>query len=310
MRGMKLTELAAFMAVADHRSFTKAAEQLGLSRPTLTQNIRSLEERLGVRLLHRTTRSVSTTEIGSFLITQLRPAFDGLYGAVEQLNNFRAKPAGSLRITAVPMAATMVLAPILAPFLAEYPDVNLEISTDYSPQDIVSGRFDAGIWIEEHIEKDMIALRVTGRLRPFVIGSPAYLAVHPAPESLADLPKHNCIRFRYPHGGLNRWTFVQKGRPQEVAVDGTLTVNDFHLVVRAALDGVGIGFVPPYYVGNHIAEGRLVSLLDRWAPRYSGFFLYYSSRRQVPGTLKALIKHLKRNLNAASNTDPRTFGAT
>ena len=303
MRGMKLTELAAFMAVADHRSFTKAAEQLGLSRPTLTQNIRSLEERLGVRLLHRTTRSVSTTEIGSFLITQLRPAFDGLYGAVEQLNSFRAKPAGSLRITAVPMAAAMVLAPMLAPFLAEYPDIDLEISTDYSPQDIVSGRFDAGIWIEDHIEKDMIAHRVSGRLRPYVIGSPAYLSAHPAPETLADLPEHNCIRFRYPHGGLGRWTFVQKGRPQEVAVDGTLVVNDYNLVVRAALDGIGIGFVPPYYVSNHVTEGRLVSLLEKWVPRYSGFVLFYSSRRQIPATLKAFIKHLKKNASDIARAD-------
>ena len=309
MRGMKLNELAAFMAVADHRSFTKAAEQLGLSRPTLTQNIRSLEERLGVRLLHRTTRSVSTTEIGNFLITQLRPAFDSLYGAVEQLNNFRAKPAGLLRITAVPMAANMVVAPILAQFLTEYPNINLELSSDYAPQDIVSGRFDAGIWIEERIEKDMIALRVTGRLRPFVIASPAYLSAHPAPQALADLPKHNCIRFRYPHGGLNRWTFVHKGRPQEVAVDGTLVVNDFNLVVRAALDGVGIGFVPPHYVGDHVADGRLISLLERWVPRYSGFFLYYSSRRQIPGTLRALIKHLKKNRNLAAGANRSALGA-
>lgn len=295
MRGMKLTEMAAFMAVAEHQSFTKAAEQLGLSRPTLTQNIRSLEERLGVRLLHRTTRSVSTTEVGRFLITQLRPAFDSLNGAVEKLNTFRAKPAGSLRIVAVPMACTMVLGPVIAQFLKEYPDIDLEISTDYSPQDIVSGRFDAGIRIEEHIEKDMIAVRVSGRLRPYVVGSPEYLAAHPAPETLADLPKHNCIRFRYPHGGLNRWAFVKKGRQQEVAVSGSLIVNDFNLVIRAALDGVGLGFVPPYYVGNHVAEGRLISLLERWVPQYSGFFLYYSGRRQLPTTLKALIRHLKKN---------------
>jgi DNA-binding transcriptional LysR family regulator len=303
MRGMKLTELAAFMAVAEHQSFTKAAEQLGLSRPTLTQNIRSLEERLGVRLLNRTTRSVSMTEVGRFLIAQLRPAFESLNGAVEQLNSFRAKPAGSLRIVAVPMAATMVVGPVIAQFLEEYPDIDLEISTEYSPQDIVSGRFDAGIRIEEHIEKDMIAVRVSGRLRPYVVGSPTYLASHPAPETLADLPKHNCIRFRYPHGGLNRWTFVKKGRPQEVAVNGTLIVNDFHLVVRAALDGVGLGFVPPYYVGEHIAEGRLVSLLERWVPRYSGFFLYYSGRRQLPATLKALIRHLRKNAAAVPRSD-------
>jgi DNA-binding transcriptional LysR family regulator len=303
MRGMKLTELAAFMAVAEHQSFTKAAEQLGLSRPTLTQNIRSLEERLGVRLLNRTTRSVSMTEVGRFLIAQLRPAFESLNGAVEQLNSFRAKPAGSLRIVAVPMAATMVVGPVIAQFLEEYPDIDLEISTEYSPQDIVSGRFDAGIRIEEHIEKDMIAVRVSGRLRPYVVGSPTYLASHPAPETLADLPKHNCIRFRYPHGGLNRWTFVKKGRPQEVAVNGTLIVNDFHLVVRAALDGVGLGFVPPYYVGEHIAEGRLVSLLARWVPQYSGFFLYYSGRRQLPATLKALIRHLRKNAAAVPRSD-------
>jgi DNA-binding transcriptional LysR family regulator len=303
MCGMKLTELAAFMAVAEHQSFTKAAEQLGLSRPTLTQNIRSLEERLGVRLLNRTTRSVSMTEVGRFLIAQLRPAFESLNGAVEQLNSFRAKPAGSLRIVAVPMAATMVVGPVIAQFLEEYPDIDLEISTEYSPQDIVSGRFDAGIRIEEHIEKDMIAVRVSGRLRPYVVGSPTYLASHPAPETLADLPKHNCIRFRYPHGGLNRWTFVKKGRPQEVAVNGTLIVNDFHLVVRAALDGVGLGFVPPYYVGEHIAEGRLVSLLERWVPQYSGFFLYYSGRRQLPATLKALIRHLRKNAAAVPRSD-------
>lgn len=299
MRGMKLTEMAAFMAVAEHQSFTKAAEQLGLSRPTLTQNIRSLEERLGVRLLYRTTRSVSTTEVGRFLITQLRPAFESLNGAVEQLNSFRAKPAGSLRIVAVPMAATMVLGPIMGQFLKEYPDIDLEISTDYSPQDIVSGRFDAGIRIEEHIDKDMIAVRVTGRLRPYVVGSPAYLAAHPAPETLADLTKHNCIRFRYPHGGLHRWTFVKKGRQQEVAVTGNLIVNDFNMVIRAALDAVGLGFVPPYFVGDHLAEGRLVSLLDRWLPRYSGFFLYYSGHRQLPATLKTLIKHLKKNATRA-----------
>ena len=158
---MKLTEMAAFMAVAEHQSFTKAAEQLGLSRPTLTQNIRALEERLGVRLLNRTTRSVSATDVGRFLISQLGPALDSLNETVEQLNSFRAKPAGSLRIIAVPMAVTMVLGPVLASFLREYPDIDLEVSADYSPQDIVSGRFDAGIRIEEHIEKDMIAVRVT-----------------------------------------------------------------------------------------------------------------------------------------------------
>jgi DNA-binding transcriptional LysR family regulator len=294
MRGAEFAEMAAFLSVAEHRSFTKAALRLGLSKSTVTQSVRSLEDRLGVRLLNRTTRSVATTEIGDFLLTRLRPAFDDVTSAVDQLNDFRDKPAGLLRIATLPMAANLLLGPMMGDFLREYPDIRLDISLDYARPDIIAERFDAGIRIGEHIEKDMIAVRLGGPIRPAVVAAPAYFARHPPPQVPQDLQKHDCIRFRYPNGDITRWRFSRKRQTKEIRVTGRVTLNDFPLVVRAALEGVGIAYLPPYFAVNLVAEGRLVQVLEDWMPSYSGFFLYYSSKRQVPATLKALIKFLQK----------------
>jgi DNA-binding transcriptional LysR family regulator len=296
MRGPELAEMNAFVTVAERRSFAKAAALLGISRSTLSETIRGLEERLGVRLLNRTTRSVAPTVAGERLLARLRPLLDDFEATIDSINAFRDKPAGSLRLTVPPPAARFILAPLLARFLAEYPAITLEISVDAALTDIVAGRFDAGIRPGERVERDMIALRLGRELRTSVVAAPAYLARHPPPGSPRDLARHNCIRTRFPSGVILPWPFERKGEALEVTVDGTLIVNDPELAVRAAVDGAGVLYTALEYVAPFVASGRLVPLLEDWPTRAAELYLYYSTRRQLPAPLQVFIGFLRANL--------------
>ncbi len=293
MRKPSLAEMTAFVAVAERSSFAKAARELGLSRSTLSETIRGLEDKLGVRLLNRTTRSVAPTEIGERLLAEMRPAIENFEAAVESINVFRDKPAGHLRLTVPRPAARMVIEPILAKFLTAHPAITLEISVDSALTNIVEERFDAGIRPGHRVEQDMIAVRIGEDARPTVVASPDYLARHATPKAPEDLSGHNCVRHRYASGVVHRWAFEKRGKSLEVVVTGSLITSHSDLAIRAALDGVAIARVPATFVGHHIASKQLVPLLEDWAPRSVGFFLYYPSRRQMPAALQAFIDTLK-----------------
>lgn len=289
MQRPEIAELAAFAAIAERSSFVKAAGILGVSTSKLSKMIRALEERLGVRLFNRTTRSVALTEAGEHLFAQVRPALDELGSALESINPFRDTPAGILKLTVSSVAAAMVIAPILGRFVATYPAITLDISVKDGSIDLVKGRFDAGIRRDKRIEQDMIAVRIS-RSAPIVsIASPAYLAKHPAPKAPRDLRQHNCIRFRLADGTIAKWEFEKGSRKLAVAVDGSLIVDNLDLMLRGALEGVGIGYLLEPYVNTFIREGRLVPVLEDWSPRFSGWHIYYPSRRQMRTPLKVFI---------------------
>jgi DNA-binding transcriptional LysR family regulator len=304
MRRSQFAELSAFVAVAEQASFTKAAELLGLSTATLSQTVRALEEQLGVRLLNRTTRSVAPTDAGERLLMQLRPLLDGFDAAVESVNAFRERPAGHLRLTMPPPVARFVLAPVLARFLEQYPDIVIETTVESALTDIVAARYDAGIRRGNLVARDMIAVRVTNDMHYLVVASPEYLALHGRPRTPADLQAHNCIRYRLPGGGFIPWVFVVDGKTVEFDISGSVVViNDPELVISAALEGIGVAYLYEEYVASLVAGGRLVSLLDKSAlPITDGFFLFYPSRRQNPAALRALIEFLR--LNARTGAKP------
>lgn len=305
MRGTQFAELSAFVAVAEQKSFTRAAKTLGISTATLSQSIRSLEERLDVRLLNRTTRSVGLTAVGERLLTRLRPVLDDYEGALESINDFRDRPCGALRLTVPPPAAEFLLAPLLARFTEQYKDIRLEISSEPALQDIVAEGFDAGIRVGQRVERDMVALRISGDLRAIVVASPDYLAKHGTPQRPQDLREHNCIRFRFPRG-LFPWTFEKKGKRIEVAVEGSVVTNDPYLGVRLAADGGGVFYIMDAYAQPLLDQGRLVPLLEDWAPRPDAFYLYYPSRRQNPAALQVLIEFLKANMrDSGARTERR-----
>lgn len=293
MRGTDFAELQAFVAVAERRSFSGAAAHLGVSRSTLSQNVRALEERLGVRLLNRTTRNVAPTEAGERLLVRARAALSDLAAAAAEAHGLRDEPAGLLRLVMQPPAATFLIGPLVARFLARYPAVRLDLSVQKLPADLVSGGFDAGIRLGEQIERDMIAVRVTGEARFVAVASPKYLARHPPPASPRGLADHDCIRARLPNGAVFGWEFQKSGKQLQVAVTGALIVDDIDLAIRAARDGVGVAYLLRDYVAADLAAGRLVPLVDDWSPRLSGLFLYHSSRRLVTAPLRALIDFLK-----------------
>jgi DNA-binding transcriptional LysR family regulator len=303
MRSAGFDEMSAFAAIAERRSFAKAAVALGISPSSLSQTIRELEERLGVRLLNRTTRSVAPTEAGERLLERLRPLLADFDAAIEVVRAFRDKPAGVIRLTVPPPAASFILAPVLQRFFAAYPEIKLEISVDLHFVDIVADRFDAGIRFGNNVDRDMIAVRVSDPIRRVLVAAPAYLAQHPAPETPRDLLRHNAIRFRLPGGGFIPWRFQENGKTFEIAPEGSLIVNEPDMAVRAVLDGVGVLHTSQQYVEQAVADGRLVSLLDDWLPTETdGFFLYYPSRRHVPVPLQALVSFLRdhlKNGNAA-----------
>jgi DNA-binding transcriptional LysR family regulator len=289
----------AFVAIAEQRSFAKAAVQLGVSPSTLSETLRKLEERLGVRLIERTTRSVSVTEAGERLLARLRPVLDDYEAAFESINDFRDSPRGQLRITVAPPAADLMMAPIIARFLAQYPDIRLELSVDDALTDIVASRFDAGIRAGERLERDMIAVRVTDPLQIMVVASPAYLDTRGRPTAPHELTGHNCIRIRLSSGSFLPWLFARNGKSFEVAVEGTLIVNDVALALRAARDGLGLLQVPLNYVEPILGAGELESVLDDWShPQTSAFYLYYHSRRHMRAPLQVFVDFLRKQAKA------------
>jgi DNA-binding transcriptional LysR family regulator len=311
MQAPGFNETSAFVAVLEQRSFTRAAKQLGLSPARVSELMRSLEERLGVRLVERTTRSVMATEAGERFLARLRPVLDEYQAALDSLNDFRAKPVGTLRLTVPPPAAEFVLAPIIARFHTAYPEINLDISVDSALTDIVTERFDAGIRPGERVARDMIAVRIGDPMRVVVAASPTYLAQHGTPKSPHDLEQHNCIRFRFPSGIVLPWRFGTKRRSLEVQVDGSLIVNDSTLALRAVTDGLGLMQFALVYFAPALAEGRVVTVLDDWAPPpFEGFYLYYPSRRQIRPPLKVFVEFLRSSQRTKLPMQPVTKPAT
>ena len=304
MAGPGLAEINAFVAIAEQRSFTKAALSLGISVSTLSGNLRRLEDRLGVRLIERSTRSVAASEAGEQLLARLRPLLDDYEDAFESISEFRNKPSGRLRITVGAPGAHTVMAPIVALFLTRHPEVRLELSVDDAFTDIVASRFDAGLRIGERLERDMIAVRVTGPQPVVVVGSPAYLERHGKPKTPDDLCGHNCIHIRFARGDLHPWLFARRGKSFEAAVEGNFIVNDRALAVNAARDGLGLLQVHRDYVEPFLVQGLLVTVLEDWAPPpFDGFFLYYPSRRHIRSPLRAFIDFLREEANVSP--DPR-----
>jgi DNA-binding transcriptional LysR family regulator len=287
-------ETSAFVAVLEHKSFTRAAKQLGLSPTRVSELMRGLEERLGVRLVERTTRSVAATAAGERLLARLRPVLDEYHAALDSLNDFRAKPAGTLRLTVPPPAAEFLLAPVITRFLKTYPEIKLDISVDDALSDIVAERYDAGIRPGERIARDMIALRIGDPMQIVVVASPTYLAQRGTPKTPQDLERHNCIRIRFSSGVFLPWCFGNRRRSLEVQVDGSLVVNDSALAVRAVSDGLGLMQFARVCFAPMLADGRVVTVLDDWAPPpFEGFYLYYPSRRQIRPALKVFIDFLR-----------------
>lgn len=293
MRGTEFAEMSAFAAIAEQRSFAKAATQLGVGRSTLSQNLRALEERLGVRLLNRTTRSVSLTEAGARLLARVRPSLVELDAAVAELADYQKSPTGLLRLVVQPPVASFLIEPILARFMREYPGIQMDVAVIKMPADIVSEGFDAGIRLGPQIDRDMIAIRVTSEARFLVVASPDYLQQYPRPRTPRELRHHDCIRNRLPNGAIFGWDFEKNGKALRVAVEGRLIVNDIELSIRAVRDGLGLAYLLHDYVAADLKAARLVPLLEDWSPSLSGFFLYHPSRRQVSGPLQALITFLK-----------------
>jgi DNA-binding transcriptional LysR family regulator len=302
MRKVGIAEMGAFVAVAERLSFAKAAAHLGVSRSALSETLRTLEDKLGVRLLNRTTRSVALTEAGERFLDQLRPLLANFAAAVDSVNAFRDKPAGHVRLTVPRPAAQTIIEPVVSEFLRAHPAVTLEIVVDGSLTDIVRERFDAGIRPGHRVEQDMIAVRLGNDIEFAVVASPSYLARCGTPKVPADLAGHNCTRMRFGGGALHGWSFEKRGKTVEVDVTGSLISGNSDLAIRVALDGIAIARVPRYVVETHIAARRLVPLLEDWKPRAVGLFLYYPSRRQMPAALQAFIDALKANA-AAPNRD-------
>lgn len=294
MRRENVQDLLAFVAVAQERSFTKAAAKLGVSQSALSHTIRGFEARIGLRLLTRTTRSVSPTEAGERLLRNVAQRFEEIDAELEAVTELRDKPAGTVRISATEYAADTILLPKLALFLPQYPDITVEIIVDYGLTDIVAERYDAGVRPGEQVAKDMIAVRIGPDLRMAVVGAPSYFANRRAPKEPQDLTDHNCINLRLPtYGGLYAWEFEKRGREVRVRVEGQLVLNATTQMVHAALSGSGLAYVPEDLARPHLADGRLQRVLEDWCPAYSGFHLYYASRRQPSAAFALLVEALR-----------------
>src|SRR5436853_4503706 len=293
MQRGNLDDLLAFFAVARERSFTNAAAKMGVSQSALSHTIRQLEERLGVRLLTRTTRSVSPTEAGERLLRNIGPRFEEIEAEVAAITELRNKPAGTIRITATEYAADAILLPKLAKLMREYPDIKVEIMIDYGLTDIVAQRFDAGVRSGEQVAKDMIAVRIGPDMRMAVVGAPSYFKGRPEPKKPHDLIKHNCITLRLPSGALYAWEFEEGGRQLRVRVEGQLTYNTTAQMLNAALAGMGLAYVPEGWGQPYLAKSRLKRVLEDWCPPYSGYHLYYPSRRQQSAAFALLVNALR-----------------
>ncbi|AKU97862.1 Transcriptional regulator, LysR family [Labilithrix luteola] len=294
MRGREYADLRAFMAIATHGSFARAAKHLRVSPSALSQTLRGLEERLGVRLLNRTTRSVAPSEAGARLLARLGPAMTELESAVAEVTHTRERPAGTLRIT-MPHQAMTLLGPLLGRFYTAYPEVVLDIMVDDKLADIVKDGFDAGIRIGERLEKDMIALKLGGDFEMIAVGTPEYFAQHGIPKHPRDLHRHRCINWRWPtDGSLYRWEFARGKQTLEIAVEGPLVVTDVELALHGALDGVGIAYLFHPSVLRYVEDGRLMRVLEPWSPGFPGLHLFYPSRRHIPRPLRAFVDFLRK----------------
>jgi DNA-binding transcriptional LysR family regulator len=288
-----LNAVTAFLAVANERSFTRAAARLGISQSALSHTVRGLEERLGLRLLTRTTRSVAPTEAGERLVRSVGPRLEEIDSELAALSELRDKPSGTIRITAGEHAAEAILWPALAKLLRRYPDIKVELVIDYGLIDIVAERYDAGVRLGEQVAKDMIAVRIGPDFRMAVVGAPSYFANRPKPKNPQDLTAHDCINIRLPtHGGIYPWEFEKRGRAVRVRVEGQLIFNNIGLRMNAVLAGLGLAYLPEDQVREHVAKGRLVHVLADWCPPFSGYHLYYPSRRQAASALALLVEAL------------------
>lgn len=286
--------LAAFAVVARERSFTRAAALLGVSQSALSQTIKGLEARLGMRLLTRTTRSVAPTEAGERLLNTVAPRFEEIEQEIAALSALRSKPAGTIRITAGEHSAVTILQPALAKLLPDYPDIQVEVIVDYGLTDIVAEGYDAGVRLDEQVAKDMIAVPIGPKMRMAVVGSPAYFAKYPRPQTPQDLTQHVCINIRMPtYGGLFPWEFDKDGREIKVRVEGQLVFNNIALRLNSALAGMGLAYMPEDQVLEHIVDGRLIRVLEDWCEPFPGYYLYYPSRRHASPAFAILVDALR-----------------
>ncbi|QPB18893.1 LysR family transcriptional regulator [Rhizobium sp. 007] len=294
MRHGDFSELAAFIAVAEAGSFTRASAKLGLSQSAVSYSVRMLEQKLGVRLISRTTRSLSLTDAGERMLRSLRPAFAHIESEIAAVTALRDKPAGTIRITTFRHAARTVLWPVITKFLAEYPDIDVEISVDEGLTDIVASRFDAGIRVGEQVQKDMVAVRISPDLRMAVVGSPSYFANRKIPQTPRDLGEHRGVSYRQTTGGgLYAWEFERDGEELQVRMNGPLIINDGEMLEAAALDGLALAYTFESQVSQYIEDGRLIRVLDDWCQPFSGYHLYYPSRRQHTAAFALLVEALR-----------------
>ena len=294
MHKASLDDLAAFAAVARLRSFTRAASQIGTSTSNLSHTIRRLEARIGTRLLQRNSRSVAATEVGEALLATLGPALESIDGAIDAIDRGRGNVSGTLRLTVTRQAYDAVVRPVLPAFVAAHPDVKVEVLIDYAYRDIVADRFDAGIRLGEKLERDMIARKIGPELSMAVVAAPGYLSQAEPIEVPSDLMRHRCINYRLTGAGtLYAWEFERDGQTLDVRVPGPLAFNEPELMLGAALDGLGVGYLLDHEVAPHVASGRLIRLLADWTPPFSGFHIYYSSRRQIRPVLAAFLEAVR-----------------
>ena len=294
MAGESFHNLAAFVAVAQERSFTRAAAKLGVSQSALSQTIRNLEARVGIRLLTRTTRSVAPTEAGERLLHGVAPRFEEIDAELDALSKLRDKPASTIRITSTENAANAILRPVLRRFLPHYPDIRVEIVVDYGLNDIVAERYDAGVRPGGNVAKGMIAVRIGPDMRMAVVGAPSYFEKRPPPRMPQDLTVHDCVNLRTPtHGGLYPWEFDKDGREFRVRVEGQLVFNNSGLMLNAALDGLGLAYLPEAQVQPYLDDGQLVRVLASWCQPFSGYHIYYPSRRQPSPAFALLVDALR-----------------
>ncbi|MGO4198650.1 LysR family transcriptional regulator [Rhizobium sp. YAF28] len=287
-----LDDLNAFSAIVTHSSFRKAAGELGLSPSTLSHMMRNMEARMGVRLLHRTTRSVAATEAGEMLLDRLKPVLRDLDLALDAVGEFGGQPSGTLRINASEIAARVLLNATIPLFLERYPGISLDIVTENRLVDIVGDGFDAGIRLRESVPLDMIAVEFGGEARFLAVASSAYLKNHKRPRTPEDLKRHRCIRLRMPSGKLYRWEFEKHGQEMTIEVSGALTLDHVELMAEAAVKGLGIAYVPERVARPYLASGEIISVLDDWCPSIPGLCLYYPGHRHVPQSLRAFISVL------------------
>jgi len=289
----RLSQLAVLAAVARSGSFRGAAKELGIAPSAVSHAVSSLESRLGVRLLSRTTRSVAPTEAGARFLERLQPALSEIESALEATLETRDVPAGNLRLTVPRTAAYQVLASRIGAFVAAYPDIVLDLAIEDRFTDVVEGGFDAGVRLGESLQRDMIAVRIGSSIRGAVVGAPSYFGTMPRPEHPRDLAQHRCIRLRFSSGVIYRWEFGKDGEELEMPVEGPLVLGEDWMIVQAAIDGAGLAFVFEGYVENALADGRLVRVLEDWCPPFDGFYVYYPSRRQMRPALRAFVDFFK-----------------